>query len=106
MFNLISNAIKFSDYGGRVSVKAEVKNKELLVQVTDNGVGIAEEAIPDLFEKFYRAKDSNRSGGLGLGLHISKQIIEAHGGRIWVESTKGEGSTFSFTLPLDQASRE
>ncbi len=102
VFNLVGNAIKFSEDGSRVNVKAEVKNKELLVQVTDQGVGIAEEAIPGLFGKFYQVKDPARVGGLGLGLYISKQIIEGHGGRIWVESTRGEGSTFSFALPLEQ----
>ena len=102
MYNLLSNAIKFSNDGGRVSVRAEVRNDDLLVQVTDQGVGIAEEAMPSLFEKFYQAKNPVRVGGLGLGLYISKRIIEAHGGRIWVESVEGAGSTFSFTLPLER----
>ena len=101
--NLVSNAIKFSKDGGGISVKAEVKDGELLVQVTDQGIGIPEEAMPHLFERFYRAEDSMARGGAGLGLYISKQIIEAHGGRIWAESKVGKGSTFSFTLPLDQA---
>jgi len=105
MLNLLNNAIKFSNDGGSVSVKAESQNGELLVQVTDQGIGIAQEAIPSLFEKFYQAADPARGGGLGLGLYISKQIIEAHGGRIWAESIGGEGSTFSFTLPLEPASR-
>jgi len=102
MVNLISNAIKFSSSGSRITVKAEAKDAELLVQVTDRGTGIAEDAFPYLFDRFYRAKTALRAQGTGLGLHISKEIIEAHGGRIWVESKVGEGSTFSFNLPLGQ----
>ena len=101
MFNLLGNAIKFSDDGSNVDVRAEVRNGALLVQVTDQGFGIAEEAMPSLFEKFYQAKNQALVGGMGLGLYISKRIIEAHGGRIWAESTEGTGSTFSFTLPLE-----
>jgi len=103
MVNLLSNAIKFSNNGSGITVKGEVKDRELLVQVTDRGIGIPEEAIPHLFERFYRAPDSMARGGAGLGLYISKQIIEAHGGRIWAESKVGQGSTFSFTLPVHQA---
>jgi signal transduction histidine kinase len=103
MANLLDNAIKFSNGGRSVMVKGEVKDGELLVQVTDQGIGIPKEAMPHLFERFYRAEDSMARGGAGLGLHISKQIIEAHGGRIWVESKVGKGTTVSFTLPLNQA---
>ncbi len=103
MVNLLSNAIKFSNDGGSVTVKGNVNDSELLVQVTDRGIGIPKEAMPHLFERFYRAQDSMARGGAGLGLYISKQIIEAHGGRIWAESKVGEGSTFSFTLPLNQS---
>jgi signal transduction histidine kinase/DNA-binding NarL/FixJ family response regulator len=101
VINLLSNAIKFSDPGGSVKVKAESHNGELLFQVTDQGIGIPEEAMQHLFERFYRAEDKLARGGTGLGLYISKQIIEAHGGHIWAESKTGEGSTFSFTLPLN-----
>ena len=102
--NLLSNAIKFSNGGSRVTVRSETKNGELMVRVSDQGIGIPEEAMKHLFERFYRAKDTARVGGTGLGLYISKQIIEAHGGHIWAESKEGEGSTFSFTLPLIQTS--
>jgi signal transduction histidine kinase/PAS domain-containing protein len=105
MFNLLGNAVKFSNDGGSISVGAEVRNSDLLVQVTDQGVGIAEEAMTSLFEKFYQAKNPVKVGGLGLGLYISKRIIEAHGGRIWADSIEGAGSTFSFTLPLERANR-
>ena len=103
MVNLLSNAIKFSNDGGSVTVKIEVKDSELMMQVTDHGIGILEEVMPHLFERFFRVKDSAGVGGAGLGLYISKQIIDAHGGRIWAESELGKGSTFSFTLPLNQA---
>ena len=102
MFNLLSNALKFSPDSGDVTVKAEVKNSDLMVQVSDCGIGIPNEVMPYLFQRFYRAKDPMARGGTGLGLYISKHIIEAHGGHIWVESKLGEGSTVSFTLPLNQ----
>jgi two-component system phosphate regulon sensor histidine kinase PhoR len=103
MTNLLSNAIKFSNHGGNVTVRSKVNGSELLVQVTDQGIGIPAEVIPHLFERFYRVKDTAARGGLGLGLYISKQIITAHGGRIWAESKVGKGSTFNFTLPLDRS---
>jgi PAS domain S-box-containing protein len=105
MFNLLGNAVKFSEKGGSVSVKAETRNNDLLVQVTDQGVGIAQDAMPYIFDKYYKAENEASAGGLGLGLYISKQIIEAHGGKIWAESMEGDGSTFSFTLPLKQPDR-
>ena len=101
VINLIGNAIKFSDPGGSVTVKVEKQPRQLLFQVSDHGIGIPEEAKKHLFERFYRAEGEMVRGGTGLGLYISKQIIEAHGGRIWAESKLGEGSTFSFTLPLN-----
>jgi signal transduction histidine kinase len=69
--------------------------------VRDHGPGIAPEALPNLFERFFRAADARASGaeGLGLGLYISRTLVEAHGGRIWVDSTPGQGSIFTFTLP-------
>ncbi len=99
MANLLSNAIKFSPGGGDILVKAEDRDNWLLVQVADHGIGIPKEAIPRLFERFYRVEDLDSAGGAGLGLHIAKQIIQTHGGRIWVESEFGKGSTFYFTLP-------
>ena len=101
VINLLGNAIKFSDPGGSVTVKVEKQASDLLFQVSDHGIGIPEEAMKHLFERFYRAEGEMVRGGTGLGLYISKQIIEAHGGRIWAESKFGEGSTFSFTLPLN-----
>ena len=101
VINLLGNAIKFSDPGSSVTVKAESRNGELLFQVTDQGIGIPQEAMPHLFERYYQAENKLARGGTGLGLYISKQIIEAHGGHIWAESRVGEGSTFRFTLPLN-----
>jgi two-component system phosphate regulon sensor histidine kinase PhoR len=101
MVNLLGNAIKFSKDGGKITVKAEVKDNEVLVQVTDNGIGISEEVMKHLFERFYQGDGSmTRSvGGSGLGLSISKQIIEAHGGRVWAESKPGKETTVFFTIP-------
>ncbi len=106
--NLVSNAIKFSEAGGRIMVRARVEGPELVVSVQDQGIGIATEALPHLFERFYQADDSGTRwrGGTGLGLYISRQIVEAHGGRIWVDSNVGEGSTFSFALPMHPSGTE
>jgi PAS domain S-box-containing protein len=106
MFNLLGNAVKFSNDGSEVTVRAEVKEHDLLVQVTDQGIGIPRDAMPRLFQRFYRVEASSSIGGSGLGLYISRQIIEAHGGRIWVESEPAVGSTFSFTLPLGAMSQD
>jgi signal transduction histidine kinase len=100
MVNLLSNAIKFSHPGSTVTVKAAAKDGVVLVRVIDRGPGIPREALPHLFSRFHQAGYASKIGGTGLGLHISKQIIEAHGGRIWTKSKLGQGSTFSFTLPL------
>lgn len=100
IINLLSNAIKFSDPASSVNVRVTLQDKELLFQVIDHGIGIKQESMGHLFERFYRSEGEKVRGGTGLGLYISKQIIEAHGGRIWAESKLGEGSTFSFTLPL------
>jgi PAS domain S-box-containing protein len=99
--NLLSNAIKYSDSGGSITVRAEKHPGELLFQVSDDGIGMSPETMKHLFERFYRADDNLARSGTGLGLYITKQIIDAHGGRIWAESRVNEGSTFSFTMPFD-----
>jgi signal transduction histidine kinase len=106
--NLVSNAIKFSEAGGRIVVRARVEGPELVVSVQDQGIGIATEALPHLFERFYQADESGTrwQGGTGLGLNISRQIVEAHGGRMWVDSNVGEGSTFSFAIPIAASNNE
>lgn len=96
--NLIGNAVKFSDAGGDVTVGAAPRDGEVLFWVADTGAGIATEDLPRLFDRFWQARKPGRRGA-GLGLPIVKGIVEAHGGRIWVESTPGRGSTFFFTIP-------
>jgi PAS domain S-box-containing protein len=96
--NLIGNAIKFTGPGGRITVGAAPRAGEVLFWVTDTGKGIAAESLPHLFDRFWQARNAEQ-GGAGLGLPIVKGIIEAHRGRIWVESTPGKGSSFFFTIP-------
>ncbi|MCC6537967.1 MAG: PAS domain S-box protein, partial [Bryobacterales bacterium] len=102
--NLVSNAVKYSPKGGLVRLEARLVPDGNAVQITiaDSGLGIPQEALPRLFEKFYRVDntETRKIGGTGLGLSIVRQIVDAHGGRIWVESKVGQGSQFHFTLPL------
>jgi len=97
--NLLGNALKYSPAGTEVLVTATATDGEVTVSVTDRGVGIAPEDLPHIFERFYRAKGTMKTEGLGLGLYITRMLVEAHGGRIRVESEFGKGSTFTFTLP-------
>jgi len=97
--NLLTNALKYSPPETQVLVKAERTNGEVVVSVADRGVGIAPEDLPHIFERFYQPRAGRRLEGLGLGLYITKMLVEAHGGRIWGESEPGKGSTFYFTLP-------
>lgn len=101
--NLLNNAITYTNTGGMVKVWIEQKDNNVVTYVADTGIGIPAEAIPHLFTKFYRVSTSLQEGikGTGLGLYISKTIVEKHGGAIWVTSELGKGSTFSFSLPLD-----
>ena len=101
--NLLHNAVKFSPEGGDVGVSVAASPAEVIVAVADHGVGIPHNAQARIFERFYkvdRARLRGETGGTGLGLAIARHIIEQHGGRIWVESTEGIGSTFSFSLPI------
>jgi len=98
--NLVGNAIKFTGPGGRVRIDCVTMEAEVCFQVTDNGPGIRADQIPHLFGAFWQADSSDRRG-LGLGLSIARGIVEGHGGRIWLESQVGVGSTFYFTLPID-----
>lgn len=105
--NLISNAIHYSPTGAHITTTVKLQDNQVLTQVSDTGVGIPPEAVPHLFQKFFRVNGglAMGSGGTGLGLYISKSIIELHHGKIWVESKLGVGSIFSFSLPVfDQAS--
>lgn len=100
--NLISNAVKYSPQGGAITVHAFSEPDRIVVSISDQGVGIPAEAKPKLFNKFFRVdnRETRSIGGTGLGLALVKDLIEAHGGSVWVESKLGQGSTFSFALPL------
>jgi PAS domain S-box-containing protein len=102
LVNLISNAVKFTDPGGSIVCAAQLGNGEITLSVTDNGIGIAPEDRAKVFEPFVQIGDTltGKPTGTGLGLPICKQIIERHGGRIWVESELGRGSTFTLSLPV------
>lgn len=104
LFNLIDNAIKYTPAQGGVSVSFQRRKGYLITQISDTGVGIAEDQLPKLFEKFERVNNplSIRAGGSGLGLFITKSLIERQGGKIWVKSVPKEGSVFSFSLPIYQ----
>jgi signal transduction histidine kinase len=107
LMNLVSNAIKFTE-AGSVSIRAKVQDGSFFVAVSDTGVGIAPEDRERIFEEFQQVDTSStrKKGGTGLGLAIAKRIVELHGGRIWVDSIPGQGSTFAFTLPLQVSERE
>jgi signal transduction histidine kinase len=96
--NLIGNAIKFTPVGGRVTVGAGRRPREVLFWVSDTGRGIGPEALPHVFDRFWQVRREARAGA-GLGLAIARGVVDAHGGRIWVESTPGKGSIFFFTIP-------
>lgn len=100
LVNLIHNAIKFTPPGGQVILSAQKEEDFIRFAVQDSGVGIPPDDLPRIFERFYKTDRARTSGGTGLGLSISRHIVEAHGGRIWVESEEGKGSTFFFTIPL------
>ena len=105
--NLVDNAIKYSNDGGTVEVTAKRSGDFVAVSVIDHGIGIARSAAEHLFTKFYRSHRSRASvGGTGIGLYISRGIIESHGGTIGVDSTEGEGSTFTFTVPIYQTVKD
>lgn len=103
VLNLLNNANKFTPLNGHISLRLHEEKQRLLVEVADNGPGIPPEDQTHLFQPYYRREaDRDRYQGLGLGLAICKQLVEQHGGRIWVTSHAGEGSTFIFSLPLDR----
>lgn len=106
--NLVANSINYTNPGGKVEISIQVSPNEVTTVILDNGVGIPKEAIPHLFNKFFRVSNQTQqaSKGTGLGLYISKSIIEKLGGKIWVESEMGKGSKFYFTLPLAEKRSE
>ncbi len=100
MINLLSNALKYSDPDSRVLVRAERGDGYVTVSVQDHGPGIDLQDLPRIFDRFFRSRGGRKTEGLGLGLYITRMMVEAHGGHIWVESESGTGSTFYFTLPM------
>lgn len=100
--NLVSNALRYTPAGGKILIRAARENGEVQISVADSGRGISAEALESIFEKFVQVKQPTDStpGSVGLGLAIAKEVVEAHGGKIWVTSEIGKGSTFSFTIPL------
>lgn len=101
--NLLSNALKYADPATPVVVRARRTDDEVEIAVTDRGPGIAPDDVPHLFERFYRVRGERKAEGTGLGLFITRLLVEAHGGCVWVESEVGKGSTFFFTLPIAPA---
>jgi signal transduction histidine kinase len=98
--NLVGNAVKFTDSGGSVTVSAQADADHAVISVKDTGIGIPEEHLPHLFDRHWHSRRTSRTAGTGLGLAIARGIVHAHGGEIWVDSTEGKGSTFSFTVPI------
>jgi len=101
LVNLITNALKYSPSDRPVVVRLAPQERSVVISVADQGEGIPPEEQGLIFERFYRSRARGKAEGLGLGLYIARLIVEAHGGRIWVESQPGRGSTFSFSLPLE-----
>jgi two-component system sensor histidine kinase KdpD len=98
--NVLDNALKYSPTGGVIEVAARLREKELEIEVTDQGPGIPEEHLTQIFDKFFRITRADGTSGTGLGLAISKGIVDAHGGKIWAENRPGGGSKIVLTLPL------
>jgi signal transduction histidine kinase len=101
--NLISNAIKFTNNGGRINISAQQNNSGVTISVSDNGIGIGPEVLSKLFDitQMYSSRGTNDEKGTGLGILLCKEFVEKHGGKIWIESELGKGSEFKFTLPLN-----
>jgi two-component system phosphate regulon sensor histidine kinase PhoR len=104
LYNLMENAIAHTPKGGKINVSAREQDNEVFVSIADTGEGIPPEDIKLIFERFYRVDKSRTraTGGSGLGLTIAKRLVEAHGGTITVQSTVGQGSTFTFSLPVNK----
>ena len=101
LLNLLTNASKFTAEGKNITLRAKKRNDNLIIEVQDSGIGISKENQVRLFQPYYRVEsDRQRYPGLGLGLALAKQIVELHGGKIWVESELGKGSIFAISLPL------
>jgi signal transduction histidine kinase len=108
IYNLVENAIKYTPEGQQVSVHAHASAENIFFEISDSGIGISEKDQERLFEKFFRSSDreARSQTGTGLGLAIVRSIAEQHGGRVWVESKLGEGSTFHLQVPITQPERK
>jgi two-component system NtrC family sensor kinase len=100
--NVVGNAIKYSNKNGEVKVSIKAEGDQIILEVTDNGPGIPPNDQTHIFDKFYRGQNMDKQQGSGLGLAIVKSIVDAHQGRIWVESTVGQGSSFFIVLPVNR----
>jgi Amt family ammonium transporter len=102
VLNLVSNAIKFSPENTSITIRTVLRDKHVEISVADRGIGIKAEDIPKLFQTFYQldGSHSRKHEGTGLGLALTKKLVELHGGKVWVESEFGQGSTFVFSLPM------
>ncbi|MEP6986527.1 MAG: HAMP domain-containing sensor histidine kinase, partial [Chloroflexota bacterium] len=103
IINLVQNAISYTQVQGKITLSTRVEDKQVLLSIADNGIGISEESLPHIFERFYRVDGARTTstGGSGLGLPIAKKIIEEHNGSISVESKPNQGTTFMIKLPLE-----
>jgi signal transduction histidine kinase len=105
--NLLTNALKYTPPGGKITISAKADEERVQFFVSDTGRGIPSKYLPRIFEQFFRVPDQGKETGAGLGLAIAKEIVEAHGGTVGVESTEGKGTTFTFTLrKADRISKE
>jgi signal transduction histidine kinase len=102
LLNLLSNVVKFTPEGGRIKIDARQCDGAVEISVSDTGIGIAPDDLPKIFEEFGQVGTdyAHKSEGTGLGLTLAKKFVELHGGKIWVQSSPGKGSTFTFTLPV------
>lgn len=105
LINLVHNAIKFNNPGGKIVISTKRDKEFVIVSVSDTGMGISKDDLPHIFERFYKADKARSRGGSGLGLAIAKHTVQAHGGNITVNSEEGKGSTFIFNLPLDTGAK-
>ncbi len=106
VLNLMNNALKFTPAGGKIVLRAKKDAKNLIIEVEDNGRGISQKEQETLFQPYYKTEDDRaRLSGLGLGLFLAKHFVELHGGHIWVKSQKGEGSRFSFSIPVESVNQ-
>jgi len=104
--NVLDNALKYSPRGGIIEVTGRIRENRLEIEVSDQGPGIPEEQLTQIFNKFFRITRADGTSGIGLGLAISKGIVEAHGGRIWAENRHGGGTKILFILPLAEPGSE